>query len=67
MVTTITVPMKFKTNTKDSTGKFRNITIEITDISLAAVQAKAEQLVIDLEAIGGGAWKWSLPFTYSVT
>ena len=67
MVATITIPMQFKTNTKGSNGKFVNIVINITDVSIAAIELKSEQLLPELEAIGVGSWRKSLPFTYTLT
>lgn len=60
---TITIPVNFKSS-RDQTGKYKKIVINVTGSSMPDVTLKVEQLVDDLHDIDNRSWSWSFPYQY---
>ena len=61
---TITLPVNFKSS-KDATGKYKKITINVTATSLPDLTLKVEALLDQLHDIDNRSWDYTFPYIYT--
>jgi hypothetical protein len=60
---TVTIAVNFKSS-RDQTGKYKKIVINVTGSSLEEVTTKVEQTIDSLHDIDNRSWSWSFPYQY---